>query len=229
MALETLAVRIWLPDEPGMLAAVATRIAGLRGNVVGLEVLERSNGVAIDELLVELPEEGMAERLCHQLRTLDGAGVEEVRVVPPGMEDRGLQVIAAAVTILETANASASVAALAGLTGDLFDVEWSALLDLHTGTCVDRTGNGPQVDWLVAFVTGAQSSPGGADTAGSGVMAGLLTETGLALCIGRSVPFRRREREELDMLARVADRMCRPLRGDRIPQSWGAQPRFLGG
>jgi hypothetical protein len=30
------------------------------------------------------------------------------------------------------------------------------------------------------------------------------------------------------MLVQVADRMCRPLRGDRIPPGWGSQPRFIG-
>jgi hypothetical protein len=51
-------------------------------------------------------------------------------------------------------------------------------------------------------------------------MAGELAEAGLSLCIGRTVAFRQREQRELEMLVRVADRMCRPLRGDRIPPGW---------
>lgn len=226
---ERLSVRIWLPDEPGMLAAVATRIAAIRGNVVGLEVLERSAGVAVDELMVELPEEGMADRLCQQLQAIEGAGIEEVRRVPPGMDERGIQVIAAAVAILETANASASLAALVGLTEDLFDTEWSALVDVRSETCVHVTGEVPAMAWLLAFISGARSASPDAATSGSGVMAGELAESELALCIGRSVAFRRREHRELDMLVRVADRMCRPLRGDRIPPGWGGTARFPGG
>ncbi|MGH9090734.1 MAG: hypothetical protein ACRDZR_05030 [Acidimicrobiales bacterium] len=225
---ERLSVRIWLPDEPGMLAAVATRIAAIRGNVVGLEVLERSGGVAVDELMVELPEEGMADRLCLQLQAIEGAGIEEVRRVPPGMEERGLQVIAAAVAILETANASASLAALVGLTEDLFDTEWSALVDVRSEACVHVTGEVPAMAWLLAFIAGARNASPHAATSGSGVMAGELTDSGLALCIGRPVAFRRREHRELDMLVRVADRMCRPLRGDRIPPGWGSTARFPG-
>lgn len=225
---ERLSVRIWLPDEPGMLAAVATRIAAIRGNVVGLEVLERSGGVAVDELMVELPEMGLADKLCRQLRSIDGAGIEEVRVVPPDMEERGLQVIAAAVSILETANASASLAALVGLTGELFDAGWSALVDIGSETYVLCSGDVPGLAWLLAFVAGSRNAPGDAATSGSGVMAGELTDSGLVLCIGRAVPFRRREHRELDMLVRVADRMCRPLRGDRIPPGWGNPPSFLG-
>lgn len=222
--MERLAVRIWLPDEPGMLAAVATRIAAIDGNVVGLEVLERSGDVAVDELMVELPEAGLADELCRQLGTIEGAGIEEVRLVPPGTEERGLQVIAAAVSILETANASASLAALVGLTSELFDVEWSALADLRSQTYLQCTGDVPGIDWLLAFVAGARSAAPDADTTGSGVMAGELTEAGLTLGIGRTVAFRRREHQELEMLVQVADRMCRPLRGDRIPPGWGSRP-----
>ncbi|HUA96037.1 MAG TPA: hypothetical protein VMB82_10990, partial [Acidimicrobiales bacterium] len=217
---ERLSVRIWLPDDPGMLAAVATRIAAIRGNVVGLEVLERSGGVAVDELMVEMPDEGLAETLGRQLRTIEGAGIEEIRKVPPEMEERGLQVIAAAVSILETANASASLAALVGLASDLFDAEWTALVDIRSETYVHCSGNVPGVAWLIAFVSGARNAPQDVATSASGVMAGELVESELILCIGRSVAFRGREHRELDMLVRVADRMCRPLRGDRVPPSW---------
>lgn len=226
--MERLSVRIWLPDEPGMLAAVATRIAAIRGNVVGLEVLERSGGVAVDELMVELPDEGLADKLGRQLRSIDGAGIEEIRRVPPGTEERGLQVIAAAVSILETANASASLAALVGLASDLFDAEWTALVDLRSETYVHCSGDVPGVAWLLAFVSGARSAPEDVATSGSGVMAGELEESELILCIGRSVAFRGREHRELDMLVRVADRMCRPLRGDRVPPAWDSAPRFPG-
>jgi hypothetical protein len=41
-------MRIWLPDVPGVLGAVAAEIGAVDGNVVGLEVLEREAGVAID-------------------------------------------------------------------------------------------------------------------------------------------------------------------------------------
>lgn len=217
-------VRLWVPDRPGMLGAVATGIADLGGNVVGLEVLERSGGVAVDELLVELPGSDMADGLSRRLQSIEGAGVEEVRALPEGAEERGLEVIAAAVSILETANPTASLAAVIGLVGALFDVEWSALVDLATESCLQATGDVPSIDWLLAFLSGSRRA---ATTSNSGVMAGELSDAGLALCIGRTVPFRRREQRELDMLVRVADRMCRPLR-DRIPPGWGNRSLFPG-
>lgn len=251
-------VRLWVPDRPGMLGAVAMRLAALGGNVVGLEVLERSGEVAVDELMVELPDgppvEGgacdgsavppsadgrgagpgatdgtavvdgdLGDALARHLRSIEGVGVEEVRPVRPGVEERGLQVIDAAVSVLETANPAASLASLAGLVDRLFDVEWSALVDLATETCVQASGQVPPVEWLLAFLAGSRR----ADTSGSGVMAAELAEAGLVVCIGRRVPFRHREQRELDMLARVTDRMCRPLR-DRIPAAWTRRGRFPG-
>src|SRR6185437_5025174 len=231
---ERLAVRLWLPDEPGMLAAVASRISGIRGNVVGLEVLERSGTVAVDELMVELPVDTAdgadgVDELCRALQGIDGAGIEQVRSVPAGTEERGVQVVAAAVAILETANPSASLSALVGLAGDLFEVEWSAVVDVATGTVLQCTGEPPKVDWLLAFVSGARNATPSGGSSGSGVMAGEMVDAGLALCIGRPVPFRRREHREFEMLVTVTDRMCRSVRGDRIPPGWGSPRRFPGG
>ena len=72
-------MRIWLPDAPGVLGAVAAEIGAVQGNVIGLEVLEREAGVAIDELVVELPDEpGAVDAVCRGVRNVPGVGVEEV-------------------------------------------------------------------------------------------------------------------------------------------------------
>ena len=72
-------IRIWLPDAPGVLGAVAAEIGAVQGNVVGLEVLEREAGVAIDEIVVELPDDpGAVDAVCRGVRNVPGVGVEEV-------------------------------------------------------------------------------------------------------------------------------------------------------
>src|SRR5215207_7981255 len=48
---ETFVIRMWLPDRPGALGQVASRIGGVRGDVVGIDILERENGQAVDELV----------------------------------------------------------------------------------------------------------------------------------------------------------------------------------
>ena len=39
-------LRVWLPDRPGALGAVASRIGGVKGDVVGIEILEQGAGRA---------------------------------------------------------------------------------------------------------------------------------------------------------------------------------------
>ena len=59
----TYLVRVWLPDRPGALGQVASRIGAVRGDVVGIEILERGAGRAVDELVVALPEDGLLDLL----------------------------------------------------------------------------------------------------------------------------------------------------------------------
>lgn len=47
-------VRVWLDDRPGAFAEVATAIAALGVDLVGIDILETGGGRAIDELAVEL-------------------------------------------------------------------------------------------------------------------------------------------------------------------------------
>ena len=97
-------MRIWLPDAPGVLGDVAAEIGALRGNVVGLEVLEREAGVAIDELVVELPDEaGVFDAVCRGVRNVPGAGVEEIRQLAGEAPDREDSVLVAAAVIIGSA------------------------------------------------------------------------------------------------------------------------------
>ena len=82
--MKTYVVRLWLPDRPGALGQVASRIGAVRGDVVGIDILEREGGQAVDELVVELPEESLVEALVREVRQVDGVFVEEVRPLQGG-------------------------------------------------------------------------------------------------------------------------------------------------
>src|SRR5579862_9394491 len=73
-----LVLRIWLPDRPGALGAVASRVGAIRGDVVGIEVVEREGGVAVDDLVVDLPDDGLLELMLAEVRQVDGVRVEDV-------------------------------------------------------------------------------------------------------------------------------------------------------
>jgi UTP:GlnB (protein PII) uridylyltransferase len=74
-------LRVWLPDRPGALGAVASRIGAVRGDVESIQVVERRDGVALDEIVVNLPSPDLVELMISEICEVDGAGVEDVREV----------------------------------------------------------------------------------------------------------------------------------------------------
>lgn len=213
-------MRIWLSDAPGVLGSVAAEIGAVGGNVIGLEVLERDAGVAIDELVVELPDEpGAVDAVCRAVRNVPGAGVEEVTQLTTEAPDREDTVLAAAAGILQAATPTAAMNALTGYLIALFDLSWLALADDALEGFAEVHGDVPPVQWVAAFAEGSRSGSDPAiDTTGSGVFVEPVPETGFTLCGGRSVPIRRRERREIAMLVMVAARFIDAL---------GARPQQL--
>ena len=216
--------RIWLRDAPGVLGAVAAEIGAVHGNVVGLEVLERDAGVAIDELVVELPDEpGAVDALSRAVRNVPGAGVEEVTELGTvvGQEgeapDREDNVLAAATTILAGPTPEAALGALTHALISLFDLSWLALMDDALEQFVETHGDLPSVEWVVAFAEGSRSGDDPAfDTTGSGVFIEPVPGSGLTVCGGRTTAIRRRERHEITMLVTVAARYIDALMGRGI-------------
>jgi len=208
-------MRIWLPDAPGVLGAVAAEIGAVKGNVVGLEVLEREAGVAVDELVVELPDEpGAVDAVCRGVRNIPGAGVEEVTELLSAAPDREDTVLAAAAGILQAATPTAAVHALTGHLMALFGLSWLALADAALEGFSEVHGDAPPVQWVAAFAEGSRSGSDPAnDTTGSGVFVEPVPETSLTVCGGRPVPIRRRERHEIALLVMVAARFIDALGG----------------
>jgi ACT domain-containing protein len=77
-------LRIWLPDRPGALGLVASRIGAVGGDIVAIDILDRADGRAADEFVVELERDDLVELLRTEIHEVDGARVEDVRRV----EDR---------------------------------------------------------------------------------------------------------------------------------------------
>jgi len=206
-------MRIWLPDAPGVLGAVAAEIGAVMGNVIGLEVLEREAGVAIDELVVELPDDpGAIDAVCRGIRNVPGAGVEEVRELAAEAQDREDTVLGAATAILQAATPTAAMNALPRQLLLLFDLTWLAVADLALDTFMEVHGDAPPMTWVSAFAQGARSGADPAnDTTGSGVFVEAIPETALTVCGGRPAPIRRRERHEIAMLVVVTARFVDAL------------------
>jgi hypothetical protein len=206
-------MRIWLPDAPGVLGAVAAEIGAVQGNVIGLEVLEREAGVAIDEIVVELPDvPGAVDAVCKGIRNVPGAGVEEVRELTVMAEDREDTVLSAAATILQGATPTAAMNSLLAQLVSLFDLTWLALADLSLESFLEVHGEVPPIQWLSAFAEGQRSGADPAnDTTRSGVFIESVPETTLSVCGGRSAAIRRRERHEIATLITVTARFVDAL------------------
>ncbi|HWE65443.1 MAG TPA: hypothetical protein VG298_02245 [Acidimicrobiales bacterium] len=206
-------MRIWLPDAPGVLGAVAAEIGAAMGNVIGLEVLEREAGVAIDELVVELPDEpGAVDAVCKGVRNVPGAGVEEVRQLTSAAPDREDTVLSAAASILQAATPTAAMNALLGQLRGLFDLTWLALADQRIESFIEVHGEVPPVQWVAAFAEGSRSGADPAnDTTGTGVFVESVPDTEFTVCGGRPAPIRRRERHEIATLVVVTARFVDAL------------------
>jgi hypothetical protein len=72
-------LRLVVPDRPGILGAVATAL-GLAGiDIVSVDVLERGNGVAVDDIVVELPADRVPDGLITVVMSVPGVEVESLR------------------------------------------------------------------------------------------------------------------------------------------------------
>ena len=71
-------VRIALPDRPGALGLVASRIGAVGGDIVAIHILERVDGNAVDEFEIELAGEHLVELLRSEIHEVDGVSVVDI-------------------------------------------------------------------------------------------------------------------------------------------------------
>src|SRR5438128_8898450 len=189
-------LRVWLPDRPGALGAGASRIGAVRGDIVGIDVLERNQGVAIDEFGVILPDADILPLLVREVEEVDGSRVEHVALVNHFPDPR-LDALVSVALVCEADNPAALQAALTTYAGCAFLADWVALLD----------GNGILASWgdppdevhLAALAKPGLEAPA-ADTGegGSGTLAvARLPDGGAVLLVGRGDhEFRAREQAQ---------------------------------
>jgi hypothetical protein len=199
----TFVVRVWLPDRPGALGAVASRIGAVRGDVVGIEILERGAGRAIDELAVQLPDESLVSLLVAEITQVDGVDVEDVRPAAHGVGDPRLDALETAALLVAAKSQLELVAQLVEHAERDFDADWCVVLDPDTATISATSGSAPTGEWVAAFVAGTRSAAPHVD-AGPDDVAWADFASGLALVLGRKDrPFRSRERRQLDALVGI--------------------------
>jgi hypothetical protein len=141
-------LRIVLPDRPGALGAVATALGVAGADILSLDVIERGTGQAIDDLVVELPPDKLADSLVSAAATVPGVQVESIRPyhgqIDPHRELELLDALAA--------HPSRSMSVLADGVARVFRAGWALVLD-------------EPVDGSARILTGGRSAPEVADVA----------------------------------------------------------------
>lgn len=212
--MESYVVRLWLPDRPGALGQVASRIGAVRGEIVGIDILERGAGRAIDELVVELPEPGLEALLVAEIQQVDGVDVEEIRPIADALHDPRLDALETAAILVGATDRDELTRAVVDHARRAVGAEWSAVVHLADGIVVAEEGPAPSAAWLVAFVAGSQSSARvlAGETGPHDVVWSPLPSVGLALVVGRDgVAYRARERRQVAAFARIVDTRLREI------------------
>jgi hypothetical protein len=195
-------LRVWLPDRPGALGSVASRVGAVQGDVVGIDIIERGAGRAVDELTVDIPDADLLDLLLHEVAQVEGVDVEHVRPLDGPPEDPAVSALRVSVDLHGCAEEARAEILVAGARS-LLHADWAALVQPAGGQVVAASGDGvPNAGWLAAFVEGALTDGVAADVGELAVAQ--LPGDGTVLVVSREhLPLRGRERELLELLARL--------------------------
>ena len=137
-------LRVELPDVPGSLGMLATALGGARADIEAIEIVEhRSDGVAVDDVLLELPAGVMPDALitaCHQL---DGVRVHWISRYNAGAN---LSMDLEAVETF-TAEPERAIEHLVAVVPPTFRVDWALALRREDGapTTMVASGAAPEL------------------------------------------------------------------------------------
>jgi len=199
-------LRAWLPDRPGALGAVASRIGAVRGDIVGLDVLERIEGVAIDEFGILLPSSGLLPLLVREVEQVDGTRVEHAAVVDHFPDPR-LDALTSVAFICEADNPADLREALVTYVGHALLADWVALIGGEG--VLEAWGQPPDARHLLSLADGTHPAQVASGAAGPPDLASAaLSGRRATLLVGRSAnDFRARERAQIKLLAGIADHL----------------------
>ena len=119
-------LRLVVPDRPGTLGAVATALGNAGVDIVSLDVLERGNGFAVDDVVVELPHDRLPDSLITAAQGVPGVEVESLRPFAGPLDThRELDLLEA----LSRSSQDSSVPLLAAELPRVFHSGWAVVLE----------------------------------------------------------------------------------------------------
>ena len=120
-------MRVSLPDRPGSLGLVASAVGNVGGDINAVEIVEKGDGVVVDDFIVDLPPNQLPETMIAACQNLGDVHVEWISRYPEG---GGLQSDLEALERMteDPANAAETLVALSPV---VFRSHWAALLDVR--------------------------------------------------------------------------------------------------
>ncbi len=204
----TIVVRVWMPDRPGALGQVASRVGAVRGDVLAIEILEQGGGRAIDELTVLLPDDDLMPLLTAEIDAVDGVSVESIRIVEPERTDPSLSALALGAAIAESRSEERLDVMVAGIQR-FAETDWVVVLGKNEP--ITQVGTPPDMGWLTAFLAGSEHLDGLDDSAPSDLLWGHMVASAITVAAGRTGnPIHERERVRFSLLLRLADALVLP-------------------
>ena len=215
-------IRVQLPDRPGALGAVASRIGSVGGDVVSIDILQRDNGAVVDELGVGLAGDHLLDLLRDEILEVDGVSIEALRAVDGPLPDRHAELLDIATELFIQSSREALLDHLSDRVRRSLVADFAAIIEADTTRVTAAHGQVPPDDELRAMALWAAAplwSPVGADEMGTGgadqspsVAAAELVRAGVVLVVGRAAPvLRSRERQWIAIMAELADHGWREL------------------
>ena len=140
-------IRVVLPDRPGALGAVATALGTVGADILSLDVIERAPDSAVDDIVVELPPDKLADSLVTAAASVAGVRVESIRPYAGQIDPhRELELLDSLGTRPEE-----SLHLLADGVARIFRAGWALVLDVPAGgraAVLARGGAAPELDSL---------------------------------------------------------------------------------
>jgi hypothetical protein len=199
-------IRVQLPDRPGALGAVASRIGSVGGDVVSIEILQRDDGIVVDELGVGLGGDHLIDLLRDEILEVDGVVIESVRPVEGALPDRHTELLEVATELFKQVSVTGLLEHLTGRVCRSLAATYAAVLDTDAWQVVASQGDLPERDELTAVALQAMSPPPDAEEMNGTVATAILVSADLILVVGRSDPIlRNRERQWISIMAELAD------------------------
>ncbi len=198
-----LRIRVWLPDRPGALGLVASRIGSLGADIVGIDVLERGENVAVDEFFVVLSNGSLLDLLIREVGEVDGAKVEQFVIVETFSDPR----LDGLVTVEALLDSDELDKTLVDRVAEEFGADWAGVI--RSGVVAATAGTAPETSNLLALAAGTSASPlVAAGRVGPDDLLVAPLGDGSSLLVGRETPpFRARERLQLLALGRIVTRL----------------------